>query len=64
MAAASRLDTLYRLIILYGHSLRYIRIIEKDLRHFRHLQRIHDVINILFLRNFAVFGYDKCQEKY
>ena len=58
MATASRLNTLYRLDTLYGHLSIHFRIIQKVVRHFRHLWHINDVINVGFLRNFAVLCYD------
>ena len=65
MATASRLNTLYRLETLYGHLSTHFKIIEKVVRHFRHLWHINDVINVGFLHNFAGFCYDnKCIEEF
>ena len=62
MATTSRLNTFYRIETSYGHSSRHFRITENVLRHFRRFWRINDVINVGFLCDFAVFGYDKCQK--
>ena len=64
MATASRLITFCRLETLYGHLSRYFKIIEKVSMHLRHFWRIYHVINVKFLRNSAVFGYDKFIEEY
>ena len=59
---ASRLNTSYGLETLYVQLPRPLRITLEVFRHFKHFWQIHDFINVEFLLNFAVFGYDKCDK--
>ena len=62
LATATRLNTLYGLETWYVQLPRRVLITKKVLRHIQHFWRIHDVINVGFLRHFAVFGYSKCHK--
>ena len=59
-STASRLNTLCGLETWYAQLSKHVKIIQIVTRHIQHFWLISDVINVGFLRHFAVFDYSKC----